>query len=76
MKIQLHYFWYVFMLLSIIYTQPILGKAPFKQTVIDKAKKAVVTINSKISSSAYGDVVGRWTGTGFINYRLFKWRFT
>ncbi len=66
MKTRLYYLWYVFMLLSTIHAQPTLGKEPFKQVVIDKAKKAVVTINAGASLSAYEDKIGAWTGTGFM----------
>lgn len=44
----------------------VLGKEQFKQKVIDKAKKAVVTIHGKASLSAYEEPLGTWSGTGFI----------
>ena len=45
--------------------QPAMGQAPFKQKVIDKAKKAVVTIHGNASLTAYNNA-GNWSGTGFL----------
>ena len=45
--------------------QPAMGKDPFNQKVIDKAKKAVVTIHGNASLTAYNNA-GNWSGTGFL----------
>ena len=43
----------------------VLGEGQFKQQMIDKAKKAVVTIHAKASLRAY-EASNAWSGTGFV----------
>ena len=46
--------------------QLVLAEEQFQPKVIDKAKKAVVTIHGNASLKAYEPIEGAWTGTGFI----------
>ena len=46
--------------------QASLGKELFSAKVIEKAKKAVVTIHGSASLKAYDDKSNAWSGTGFI----------
>ncbi|WP_041808831.1 S1C family serine protease [Rickettsia canadensis] len=44
----------------------VLASAEMNSTIFEKAKKAIVTIDTRIAVSAYEDT-SSWTGTGFIN---------
>ena len=52
-----------FIVLWINYTAS--ASSEVSSTVLEQAKKAIVTINSRVAVSAYRNV-GSWTGTGFI----------
>jgi len=53
-------------LLFCMTTHLVLGKAQFKQQIIDKTQKAVVTIEVKASLEAYEAGGLGWKGTGFV----------
>lgn len=44
----------------------VLASSEMNSTTFEKAKKAIVTIDTRIAVSAYEDT-SSWTGTGFIN---------
>ena len=44
----------------------VLASSEISSTIFEKAKKAIVTIDTRIAVSAYEDT-NSWTGTGFIN---------
>lgn len=53
---------WIFISLSAVIT----AEATISDTTLETAKKAIVTIESRIAASAYS-VIGSWAGTGFIN---------
>jgi len=53
------------LLISILFIKSMAGAEEISSTVLDKAKKSIVTINTRIALSAYKNV-GSWSGTGFI----------